>query len=61
MGYMLPACRVWEYGGIVVFKGGAVLVGIGGTVVFNSSEGGLGKPEIPDGVAENGRPQAVKG
>lgn len=59
-------------GGNVVFKGGdAVLGGIGGTVLFkggiggavlfNSSEGGFGKPETPDGVAENGSPKAVKG
>ena len=40
---------------------GAVLGGIGGTVLFNSSEGGFGKPETPDGVAENGSPKAVMG
>lgn len=43
-------------GGTVLFKGG-----IGGAVLFNSSEGGFGKPETPDGVAENGSPKAVKG
>lgn len=46
---------------MLCLRGDAVLGGIGGAVLFNSSEGGFGKPETPDGVAENGSPKAVMG